>query len=85
MAPDELATGHPLCHFVPHSCCSRWLWLDWWECIGRPTVLAWPILDMVAISLGVEGLVCEEHDGCVNIYNDLFCKLQGSGVSLPRW
>jgi hypothetical protein len=39
---------------------------------------------MVTVSIGVEGVVCEEHKGRVNIYNTLYCILQGSGVS-PPW
>jgi hypothetical protein len=38
---------------------------------------------MVVISLGVEGMVCEE-EGHVNVYNVLYCVLQGSEVS-PPW
>jgi hypothetical protein len=42
-------------------------------------------LDMVVVSLGVEGVVCEELEGHVNIYNVIYCILQGSGVSPPRF
>jgi hypothetical protein len=38
---------------------------------------------MVAVSLGVEGMVCEEQEGRVNIYNVLYCILQGSRVLSP--
>jgi hypothetical protein len=41
-------------------------------------------LDTVTISLGVEGVVCEEQDGRVNIYIALYCILQGFGVLSPR-
>jgi hypothetical protein len=40
---------------------------------------------MVAVSLGVEGMVCEEQEGCVNVYNTLYCILQGSRVSPSRF
>jgi hypothetical protein len=40
-------------------------------------------LYMVVVSLGVEGMVCEE-EGHVNVYNVLYCVLQGSEVS-PPW
>jgi hypothetical protein len=39
---------------------------------------------MVAISLGVEGVVCEEQEGCVNVYILFYCILQGSETSPPR-
>jgi hypothetical protein len=38
----------------------------------------------MTISLSVEGMVCEEQEGHVNIYNALYYILQGSGV-LPPW
>jgi hypothetical protein len=53
--------------------------------IGKPTTIVCPVLDMVAISLSVEGVVCEEQEGSVSIYNVLYCILQGSGVSRPRF
>jgi hypothetical protein len=40
---------------------------------------------MVVVSHGVEGVVCEEQLGHVNIYNVLYCILQGSRVSPPRF
>jgi hypothetical protein len=43
----------------------------------------WLILDTVTISLGVEGMVCEEREGRVNIYSVLYYILQGPKVSLP--
>jgi hypothetical protein len=39
---------------------------------------------MVVVSLGVEGVVCEEQEGHVNIYNVLYCILQEPRVS-PSW
>jgi hypothetical protein len=53
--------------------------------IGRPTAIVWPILDTVTVSLSVEGVVCEEQEGRVNVYNVLYYVLQGSEVSLPRF
>jgi hypothetical protein len=44
-----------------------------------------PILDIVAISLGVEGVVCEEQEGRVNVYIALYCILLGPKVSLSRF
>jgi hypothetical protein len=41
-------------------------------------------LDTVGISLGVEGVVCEEQEGHVNVYNVLYYVLQGSRIS-PPW
>jgi hypothetical protein len=41
--------------------------------IGRPTVIVWPILDTVVISLSAEGMICEEQEGCLNIYSVLYC------------
>jgi hypothetical protein len=46
--------------------------------ISRPTTIMRPILDMVAISRAVEGMVCEESERCVNVYNALYCILQRS-------
>jgi hypothetical protein len=40
---------------------------------------------MVTVSLGLEGVVCEEQEGHVNIYGALYCILQGSKVSPPRF
>jgi hypothetical protein len=33
----------------------------------------WPILDTTVVPLSVEGMVCEEQVGRVNIYNILYC------------
>jgi hypothetical protein len=48
--------------------------------IGRPTTIVRPILDIVSISLGVEGVVCEEQEGRVNVYIALYCILLGPKV-----
>jgi hypothetical protein len=40
---------------------------------------------MVVVSLGLEGVVCEEQEGRVNVYNILYYILQGSRVSPPRF
>jgi hypothetical protein len=39
---------------------------------------------MVVVLLGVEDVVCVEQEGHANVYNILYCVLQGSGVS-PPW
>jgi hypothetical protein len=39
---------------------------------------------MVVVSLDVEGMVCDEQQGRVNVYIVLYCVLQGSRVS-PPW
>jgi hypothetical protein len=44
----------------------------------------WLILDTVVVFHSVEGVVCEEQEGCANVYNALYCVLQGSRVS-PPW
>jgi hypothetical protein len=65
-APDAPVVGHPLCHFVPHSSCSEWLWPNWrvshsnpelWQ---TPTTIVGSILDMVVVSHDVEGASYEE-------------------------
>jgi hypothetical protein len=33
--------------------------------------IVWPILDTKAITFGVEGVVCEEPEGHLNVYNAL--------------
>jgi hypothetical protein len=35
---------------------------------------------MVDVSHGVEGVVCEEQEGRVNVYSVFYCVLQGFGV-----
>jgi hypothetical protein len=40
---------------------------------------------MVDVSLGVEGVVCEEQEGHVSVYSALYCILQGPRVSPPRF
>jgi hypothetical protein len=40
---------------------------------------------MVAVSLGVEGVVCEEQEGSVNVYNVLYCIFQEPGFSPTRF
>jgi hypothetical protein len=40
---------------------------------------------MVAVSLGVEDMICEQQEGRVNVYNVLHCILQGSRISPPRF
>jgi hypothetical protein len=40
---------------------------------------------MVDVSHGVEGVVCEEQEGRVNVYSVFYCVLQGSGVSPPQF
>jgi hypothetical protein len=41
-------------------------------------------LDTVVVSLDVEGVVCEEQEGHVNIYIALYYVLQGLGALPPR-
>jgi hypothetical protein len=41
-------------------------------------------LYMVVISLSVQGMICEEQEGHVDVYIILYCVLQGSRVS-PPW
>jgi hypothetical protein len=53
--------------------------------IGRPTAIMWPVLDTVTVSLSVEGVVCEEQEGRLNVYSVLYYVLQGSEVSPPRF
>jgi hypothetical protein len=50
---------------------------------GRPTPIMGPILDTVVISCDLMGMMCEESGRRVNIYNTIYCVLQGS-VALPR-
>jgi hypothetical protein len=40
---------------------------------------------MTTISFDVEGMVCEEQQGHVNIYNILYLILQGPRVSPPQF
>jgi hypothetical protein len=52
--------------------------------LGKTTAIVGPILDTVVISHTVEATLCKESKGHVNIYNVLYCVLQGSIASPPR-
>jgi hypothetical protein len=50
---------------------------------SRPRAIVGPILDTVAISLIVEGMIREESGRHVSIYNTFYCILQGFVASSP--